>query len=484
MVVLDPAARADEFERGAPWPRWAWIVTPLLFALWVNLHSSVYIGFAILAEALGRLVEVAWNERRLPALWHDRRLNRWILLGLLAAAGALLNPQGPGVVVETARLAGNPNLRTVSEWLPMTTTSVAGRLFAGSWAILFVISRLSQRRVRPVEVILLGGFSVGVLQTGRMIAWYVPVYVFVIMPHVAEIVSRRWPASPPVVFDPVNLDALPSGRSFRYTLFCAATIWAALALSHLTDGLLGAEPRPASSLYHRDTPRWASTSRIIRPLVRSGTRRCWAIGCCGRRCATTNRRWRYSRIATCTSFPDVCGWNIKRSATCVPNRTALLARYQVSTLVVGGIQHPLFVAELHRAADWTIVYETHGRRGDAECGALIDVVDHSGRAEKHGPHSGPSKGCRADRSGLAIGRRDHDRGRAAVGPRQRPPKNEMVSPGANTAYTTSKLLVGEFTKIVVEAAGVGVEGERASGQGQDVVALGRRAAVDGRAGVR
>ena len=360
VVVLDPAAREPmNSNADAPWPRWAWIVTPLLFALWVNLHSSVYIGFAILgAEALGRLVEVAWNERRLPAFWHDQRSNRWILLGLLAAAGALLNPQGPGVVVETARLAGNPNLRTVSEWLPMTTTSVAARLFAGSWAFLFVISRLSQRRVRPVEVILLGGFSVGVLQTGRMIAWYVPVYVFVIMPHVAEIVSRRWPASPPVVFDPVNLDALPSGRSFRYTLFCAATIWAALALSHLTDGLLGAEPRPASSLYHRDTPpRWASTSRIIRPLVRSGTRRCWAIGCCGRRCGTTNRRWRYSRIATCTSFRAVCGWNIKRSATCVPNGAQLLARYQVSTLVVSKIQHPLFVAELRRAADWTIVYE-------------------------------------------------------------------------------------------------------------------------------
>ena len=235
-------------------------------------------------------------------------------------AGAMLNRKGPDVVVETARLAGNPNLRTVSEWLPMTTTSVAGRLFAGSWAFLFVISRLSQHRVRPVEVILLGGFSVGVLQTGRMIAWYVPIYVFVIMPHVAEIVSRRWPASPPVVFDPVNLDALPPGRSLRYTLFCAATIWAALALSHLTDGLLGAEPRPrrqaciAQRRCAGPVPQGSS-----RPLVRSGTRRCWANGCCGRRCATTDRRWRYSRIATCTSFRAVCGWNIKRSATCVPN---------------------------------------------------------------------------------------------------------------------------------------------------------------------
>ena len=343
----------------APWPRWAWIVTPLLFALWVNLHSSVYIGFAILgAEALGRLVEVAWNERRLPALWHDQRLNRWILLGLLAAAGALLNPQGPGVVVETARLAGNPNLRTVSEWLPMTTTSVAGRLFAGSWAFLFVISRLSQRRVRPVEVILLGGFSVGVLQTGRMIAWYVPVYVFVIMPHVAEIVSRRWPASPPVVFDPVNLDALPPGRSFRYTLFCAATIWAALALSHLTDGLLGAEPRPASSLYHRDTPRALGQYLKDHPPVGQ----VWNSQVLGDWLLWSSLRDDQPTLALFTDshmhvIPRRVWLEYQAIGNVRPEWRALLARYQVSTLVVSKIQHPLFVAELRRAADWTIVYE-------------------------------------------------------------------------------------------------------------------------------
>jgi hypothetical protein len=128
-------------------PRW-FFALPLLFALWVNLHGSFFLGIVVAGIFLfsswfefemGSLVARRWNP-------HARQMLAWAL-GLSVAA-LFLNPIGVKLVLYPfqALLVPSVGLGAVSEWQPLQLGDERGLAFLGllGCTFLLVIARRSE----------------------------------------------------------------------------------------------------------------------------------------------------------------------------------------------------------------------------------------------------------------------------------------------------------------------------------------------------
>jgi hypothetical protein len=312
------------------------------------------------AHVAGRAVEVCGAQRRLApaAVWADRDVRRWLAATALAALAILVNPRGPGMLTDAWAIARNPNLRTVNEWLPLSPSGLGGRLFALSWGVLVVIFRLSRRRVRPVEALLLTVFVSATYLSGRVVLWYVPVYVYAVLPHVAEIAARWFPARHDDGADP---GALPRGRSFRFNWVCLGVVWAAFALAPVSDRVLGGTPRSPGRLYVRETPRGIADYLVAHP-PRGQVWNSQALG------DWITWAWieRYGldrpviKLFTNTHMhliPVRVWTDYQRIGLLRPGWRDLLDRYGVDTLVISKTQHHLMARDIRAVGGWTVRYE-------------------------------------------------------------------------------------------------------------------------------
>lgn len=229
-----------------------WIATPVLFALWANLHGTFVGGVLVLfCYALGRGLDVLLQTRRLSAVMADRPFQHWLLLAELALAATLLNPSTIDLWVEVVRFSGNPVLKDVSEWSPMVMAGVGGREFVAGVVLLMFVLRLSRRPLQSRETLLLLSFGVLAMMQIRMLGWFAPVLAFVAVPHLADMLWRAWPAK----IDEAELAAtlppgeMPPGRSFRYSLVAIALAWMFFAMSGVGGIVLGHTQRSDKSLY-------------------------------------------------------------------------------------------------------------------------------------------------------------------------------------------------------------------------------------------
>lgn len=103
------------------------VVVTLSMVLWANAHGSFTIGLVLLGLCLaGRAVDVwiasKWDPR---AAWTDPQVRRLLIaLGASVVAIAILNPHGPSLYWQTLKLARHPNIATMVEWGPLTSTFV------------------------------------------------------------------------------------------------------------------------------------------------------------------------------------------------------------------------------------------------------------------------------------------------------------------------------------------------------------------------
>ncbi|HEX6900171.1 MAG TPA: hypothetical protein VF789_10675 [Thermoanaerobaculia bacterium] len=231
---------------------------PALFLLWANLHSSFVYGLAVLAGLLlGRLLE-AWRSRGLRGLSADRPLRRWLVLGELALAATLINPYGIDLLLREIWLPSSPNLRDLPGWRPLVIAGPGGLAFAASVVLLLAAFRHSRRRVPAGHVLLLAFFGVAAVLRSGLLPWYGPVFAFVALPHLADMVAR-FGGSPA---GPLRRAALAArgrlgflaGPSRLYSLLALLLVWAAGALSPLGAALLGAAVRPPEQVYAAGTP--------------------------------------------------------------------------------------------------------------------------------------------------------------------------------------------------------------------------------------
>ncbi len=152
--------------------RWHWWATPLTFALWSNLHGSFPVGLGLLGlMALGRFFDVVWRVGAGAAL-RDSEVRRLFLLTQMAAASVLLNPYGIGVYGEVFAVSNNPNLEDLFEWAPLSIRMAQGKAAAAITIGLFLLYRMSPRRVACGEVLAVVTFGLATLWTSRFILWW------------------------------------------------------------------------------------------------------------------------------------------------------------------------------------------------------------------------------------------------------------------------------------------------------------------------
>ncbi len=334
----------------------SWITTLALFplfALWSNLHGSFLMGYAVFGcLLLGRFIEVVWNDGLLALLRGDRVLHRHLIHLEVALAGTMLNPYGMDLLVYALAFPGHPNLRTVLEWFPLEMQSLEGIPMAASWVLTAIVLRHSRRRMTPGEVLLLLVFNAAVCARVRMIAWYAPVVMWVLAPHMTEIAQRGMDALLHRFPGWTNRFAI---RSPRLTAVAVLFVWLTFALSPISRPLLGGKPRPPRQVFSHDTPlgltvylqQHPPTGLVAAPqwwgdwLARHAKNK-WQV------MATTNaiHLLPHEVWKDCLAISAAEGGLERR-----------LDRYRINTVVVGKVLQPELERTMARLPGWKTVYE-------------------------------------------------------------------------------------------------------------------------------
>jgi hypothetical protein len=214
------------------WRRWYWGVVPALFVLWANLHGSFLVGLTLLgALCAGRVLDIAWKMRRPGAVLADTMTRRLFLLLELAAAAVLVNPYGIRLYAEVLSFSRNPNLADLVEWDPLTLTMPHGLAAAVVALGLVIAYRLSPRRVRAGELLLLVAFGAAALWHSRMILWWAVIAAYYLGLHLSA-AWRRFHRAP----------VRPSPRSGRWSVVTAGLFWICFGFTPFGVRLLHGKP--------------------------------------------------------------------------------------------------------------------------------------------------------------------------------------------------------------------------------------------------
>lgn len=243
-------------------PRWwQWIVVPVTFAAWGNLHGSFLAGMALLgAFALGRAGDVLRRTDRFGAIVRDWTFWRLILLMQLAAVSVLLNPYGLQLIAEAWLFTKNANLDDLVEWKPLTLRMNQGQAAAAVAFVLMFLYRSTPRRIGTGEAIALLFFGGVMLWTSRMIVWWAPIAAYCLMVH-GTAMWQTSRASGSTRRTTTEAEAQAGAASAR------RIAWSGLAVGIVIGGvlltpwsrifLLGAQP-PKSEFVSARTPTGAS----------------------------------------------------------------------------------------------------------------------------------------------------------------------------------------------------------------------------------
>jgi hypothetical protein len=158
-VFLLAIARAEYRQDN----RLLWLLPPVM-TLWVNLHGSFFVGFALLGcAAAGRCIAT----RRLRPAWPYLAT-----LGVSVLA-SLVNPYGARALIYVASVSNNPIIRNfVTEWAPTTIGQQAGVLFFGSLVLVGGLAFKSSLRLSAFEVLVLLVFGSLAWSGVRGIVWW------------------------------------------------------------------------------------------------------------------------------------------------------------------------------------------------------------------------------------------------------------------------------------------------------------------------
>jgi hypothetical protein len=169
--------------------RWFWFLPPL-FAIWVNVHGSYFVGLIVLTTVLfcsyisidvGALVSTRW----------DKELRNGFLIAFAGSIVALfVNPIGIDLVTYplNAVLNPSPNFMWVSEWQPLTFDGIRARGLLACMGIIFGFLLFRRGKLTLQELLLVGlGLALSLRHT-RML------FVFGILaaPVVSRILSSMW----------------------------------------------------------------------------------------------------------------------------------------------------------------------------------------------------------------------------------------------------------------------------------------------------
>jgi hypothetical protein len=205
-----------------------WLLVPLLFAVWANVHASFLAGLAwMVCLTLGRAIDLWRRSGQFTAFFHDRSFRRLVMLTELAAIATLVNPYGIGIYGHLQNYFQNSNLRDLVEWDPLQIRSIPGAVTALTVLALMVVYRRSPRKVSSAEVLAHLVFGGAALWNSGLLPWWSVVAVVTLVIHGA---AATRDAS-------VDLRAA-SPRAGKWTVIALAMAWIAFGFSPFGSRLL------------------------------------------------------------------------------------------------------------------------------------------------------------------------------------------------------------------------------------------------------
>lgn len=169
--------------------RWL-LALPPLFALWINCHSSFFLGLVV----LGVVLFCSFFEFRLGLLvcqrWDKRNRRLLAIASGLSIAALFLNPIGPKLLVYPLDVMLNQplNLQSVSEWQQLPFDDVRWLALLGLAGLTLLVPLLRGINLRFEELILLAlAFNLAV-QHERMFA----IFGIVVAPILCRLLATAW----------------------------------------------------------------------------------------------------------------------------------------------------------------------------------------------------------------------------------------------------------------------------------------------------
>ena len=200
-----------------------WLMVPLIFVAWANLHGSFPMGLLLLGcFTLGRAIDLLRRTGSWRALLRDTELRRSVLLLELAAAAVLVNPYGMRIYPEVLQFSANPNLNDLTEWHPIGLEETHGMVFGVAAVLLTILYRFSPRRVHSWEVLTLIVLGWSTFTSGRMIIWWAPVAALLIAVH-GHAIWRNWRHLPLLPEPPI--------RAGKWSVVAVGLVWIFFAYS-------------------------------------------------------------------------------------------------------------------------------------------------------------------------------------------------------------------------------------------------------------
>tara|TARA_R110002095_G_scaffold1297_2_gene6836 strand:- start:113059 stop:114768 length:1710 start_codon:yes stop_codon:yes gene_type:complete len=229
---------------------------PLIFLAWANLHGSFVVGLAIMGlQFLGRVLEVGWRTRSLVEICKDKWVRRWLVVTELSVCGALLNPYQIDLFLNSLTFPRNPNLKDVLEWEPLEFRDAEGILFCFAWVLMLALYRHSRVTIRTADVLRVGLLSLATIIGVRMIGWFSVVFVYAMVPHLANVTSGRTQKSQSLTKGATEKIPFWAKKSPLVTAFCVLFLWFGFAFSNIATPLFGGTPRSLDKVYSEGTPR-------------------------------------------------------------------------------------------------------------------------------------------------------------------------------------------------------------------------------------
>ena len=326
----------------------AWLLLPLTFALWANLHGSFAMGLTLLGLfTIGRFVDTGVKTRSLRKAMCSRSAWRMVLLIQLCAAAVLLNPNGIAIYAEVLRVGSHPNIASMFEWDPLTLRMKQGQIAAVVGVLLLLVLRVSPRRLRADETLALLTTAGLALWSSRMINWCAPVAAVVLTTHGAA-AWRLWRKS--------SRRSVRDHRRGLWTVANLGLLWICFGFTSLgVHTIHGKSPDPRR-LLSRQTPieagRYLAKKSDIPPGI-VFVRAEWA----GYLTHVRNGDLR-SMVNLHVHVIPVQVWSDYLRLIDGPNDwDSLLDRYGINCVIADRTRNARLIALLRRSSDYAVQYE-------------------------------------------------------------------------------------------------------------------------------
>lgn len=232
--------------RRSPIRKAIWLLMPAMFAVWANCHGSFAVGLLVMGlMTAGRFVSMLRSTRSPVAALRAPSVLQQLLLFQLCAAAVLLNPNGLEIYHAAATVGSHPNISSMFEWDPLTLRMRQGQLAAVCVVMLLGVLRVSPRRVRADEILVILATGCLALWSARMITWWAPVVGIAFGTHAAA-AWRQYAGT--------HRRTEPWARTGLYTIINLGLCWVFFALTSLgVQAVHGSTPEDGKRL-NEETP--------------------------------------------------------------------------------------------------------------------------------------------------------------------------------------------------------------------------------------